>query len=158
MPSITPFLWFDDNAEEAVAFYGTVFDDVKVHDVSRSGEAGPGAPGTVLTIDFEVCGQRFIGLNGGPQFPFTEAFSLQVHVADQAEVDHYWAALTKDGAESECGWLKDKFGLSWQIVPEALPRLIGDADQEKAARAMQAMLKMQKIDIAMMQAAFDGAS
>ena len=157
MPTITPFLWFDDNAEEAVAFYGTVFDDVKVHEVTHYGEAGPGTAGTVLTIDFEVCGQRFIALNGGPQFPFTEAFSLQVIVTDQAENDRYWDALTKDGTESECGWLKDKYGLSWQITPEALPRLIGDPDRAKADRAMQAMLKMQRIDIAALQEAFDAA-
>lgn len=159
MPTITPFLWYDDNAEEAVDFYSTLFTDAKVHSVSRYGEAGPGAPGKVMTIDFELAGQHLTALNGGPQFPFTEAFSLAVRVDTQDEVDRLWDALCADGgAEGNCGWVRDKFGLWWQIVPATLEEVLGDPDPDKAQRAMQAMLSMHKLDITALKAARDGAA
>jgi len=152
MQKITPFLWFDTQAEEAANFYVSVFKDGKVIEVSRAGEDGP-----AFIVTFEVHGQRFMALNGGPQFKFTEAISLYVDCETQNEVDRLWAALTANGGEeSLCGWLKDKYSLSWQIVPKALPRLLSDPDREKANRAMQAMLQMQKIDLAKLRAAADG--
>ena len=156
MPTITPFLWYDDDAEEAVEFYKTLFTDTKVHDVSRYGDAGPGEAGKVMVIDFEMAGQRVQALNGGPQFPFTEAFSFSVRVDTQDEVDRLWDAITADGEESQCGWCRDRFGLSWQIVPTALEEVLGDPDPEKAQRAMKAMLGMKKLDIAALKAARDG--
>ncbi|MEU2563604.1 VOC family protein [Streptomyces longispororuber] len=158
MPTITPSLWFDDQALEAAEFYVSVFPDSKVTNVSYYGEAGPRPAGTVLTVDFELDGRRFTAINGGPEFTFDEAVSFLIDCADQEEVDHYWSALTADGGtESQCGWLKDKYGLSWQVVPAALGELIGDPDQGRAQRAMAAMLTMRKLDVAALRAAADGA-
>ena len=150
--SITPFLWFDDQAEEAMNFYVSLFPNSKVLSVQ------PGGPnGKAMGVEFELAGQKFMGMNAGPRFPFTEAISLFVSVETQAEVDELWSKLTADGGEeSQCGWLKDKYGLSWQIIPTALGEMFGDADREKADRAVQAMLQMQKIDIAGMRKAFEG--
>ncbi len=148
---ISPFLWFDGNAEEAMKFYVSIFKNSKI----VSTMAGP--DGKVFTGTFQLEGQQFMALNGGPQFKFTEAISLFVNCETQAEVDELWNKLTAGGAESQCGWLKDKFGLSWQIIPSALGRLLGDKDRAKAGRAMQAMLQMKKIDIARLQQAFDSA-
>ncbi|MFP3992110.1 VOC family protein [Streptomyces sp. E11-3] len=148
MQKITTFLWFDDQAEEAAEFYTSVFGgDSQVLDVQRYGEAGPGEPGSVMVVSFELAGQKFAALNGGPQFKFTEAISLSVDCEDQAEVDTLWAKLTEGGEESQCGWLKDRYGLSWQITPRILPELLSDPDPAKAERAMKAMLGMQKIDV-----------
>src|SRR6185369_7452162 len=145
MKKITPFLWFDNNAEEAVKFYASIFKDAKILDVSRYPEGSPGPAGSVMTVKFELFGQEFIALNGGPIFKFTEAISFVVNCETQKEVDHYWTKLTAGGGkEVECGWLKDKFGMSWQIV---LSKLMEDKDREKSKRVMQAMLKMKKIDI-----------
>jgi len=156
MQKIRPCLWFDDNAEEAVNFYTSVSKNSKVTDVSRYGEAGPGTPGSVLTMTFELEGEEFLALNGGPAFKFTEAVSLSVDCKSQEEVDELWKKLTSGGGEeSECGWLKDKFGLSWQIVPTVLPEMLKDNDPEKAKRVMEAMLKMKKIDIAGLRKAYD---
>jgi predicted 3-demethylubiquinone-9 3-methyltransferase (glyoxalase superfamily) len=151
MQRITPFLWFDGKAEEAMKFYVSIFKNSKI----VSTMAGP--DGKVLTGTFQLEGQQFMALNGGPQFKFTEAMSLFVNCETQAEVDELWNKLTAGGAESQCGWLKDKFGLSWQIIPSTLGRLLGDKDRVKANRAMQAMLQMKKIDIARLQQAFDAA-
>jgi predicted 3-demethylubiquinone-9 3-methyltransferase (glyoxalase superfamily) len=158
-PKITPFLWFDDQAEQAAEYYTSVFSNSRISAVSRSGEAGPGEPGSVLTVEFELEGQPFVGLNGGRMpFAFNESISFSVACADQAEVDHYWDTLIGDGGEpSMCGWLKDRYGLSWQIVPTALPALLADPDPARAARAMQAMLQMRKLDIAALEAAADGS-
>ena len=145
---ITTFLWFNNNAEEAVNFYCSVFKNSKTLDTTRYGEVGPGPKGTVMTIDFELDGQRFTALNGGPQFKFTEAISLVVHCETQEEVDHYWQKLSAGGQEVDCGWLKDKYGLFWQIVPNVLLELLRDSDKAKSERAMKAMLKMKKLDIA----------
>lgn len=151
MQKITPFLWFDGNAEQAMKFYVSVFKNSRI----VSTMAGP--DGKVMTGTFELEGQRFMALNGGPMFKFTEAISLFVNCETQAEVDELWSKLTAGGgAESQCGWLKDQFGLSWQIIPSALGRFLGDPDRAKAGRAMQAMLQMKKIDIAKLQKAFDG--
>jgi predicted 3-demethylubiquinone-9 3-methyltransferase (glyoxalase superfamily) len=154
MPKITPFLWFDSDAEEAAQLYTSVFPNSRVNDVSRYGEAGPGTPGSVMTVDFELDGQPFVALNGGPQFRFTEAVSFQISCETQEEVDHYWSELTEGGGEEgPCGWLKDRFGLSWQVVPTALPRLLSDPDREKAQRVMARMLKMGKLEISELEAA-----
>ncbi len=155
MQKITPFLWFDDNLEEAMNFYASVFKNSKIGNVSRYGDAGPGEKGKVMTAAFELEGQKFMGLNGGPTFKFTEAVSFFVSVETQEEVDYYWSKLSEEGQESQCGWLKDKFGLSWQIVPTALGELLGDPDPEKSNRVMQAMLKMHKIDIATLEQAYE---
>jgi predicted 3-demethylubiquinone-9 3-methyltransferase (glyoxalase superfamily) len=157
MPKITPFLWFDTQAEEAARFYASVFPNSNVGQVSHYGEAGPGTPGSVMTVSFELDGQEFTALNGGPEFRFTEAISFQVSCETQEEVDRYWSALSAGGEEGPCGWLKDRFGLSWQIVPTALPRLLGDPDREKAQRAMAAMLKMRKLDITELERAAEAA-
>jgi predicted 3-demethylubiquinone-9 3-methyltransferase (glyoxalase superfamily) len=158
MPHLTPNLWFDDNALEAAEFYVSVFPNSKVTTVTHYTEAGPGEPGTVLTVSFVLDGQDFTGVNGGPMFKFSEAISFLINCADQAEVDHYWDALTADGGqESQCGWLKDKFGLSWQVVPADWEDLMTDPDPERVNRAMAAMFTMQKLDIAALQAAADGA-
>ncbi len=158
MPAITPFLWFDNQAEEAAEFYVSVFPGSKIINTTRYGAAGPGQPGSVITVDFQLDGTAFTALNGGPAFDFTEAVSFQIDCADQAEVDHYWDGLLADGGEeSQCGWLKDRFGLSWQVVPRQLASLLGDPDPGRAARATQAMLGMRKLDIAALQAAADAS-
>lgn len=157
MQSITPSLWFDTEAEDAANFYVSVFKNSQVLNVSRYGEAGPRPAGMVMTVDFELDGQGFIALNGGPDFPFTEAVSLQVNCETQEEVDRYWSVLSEDGEEGPCGWLKDRFGLSWQIIPVALSELLNDPDAAKAQRAMAAMLQMKKIDIAALRAAAEAA-
>jgi predicted 3-demethylubiquinone-9 3-methyltransferase (glyoxalase superfamily) len=156
MQKITPFLWFNDQAEEAMNFYVSIFRNSKVGTVSRYGDAGPGPKGQVMTASFQLEGQDFMALNGGPQYAFTPAISLYVSCADQQEVDDLWDKLSAGGEPGPCGWLKDKFGLSWQIIPDALPRLMGDKDRAKAGRVMQAMLTMGKIDIAGLQRAHDG--
>ena len=155
MPKITPFLWFDGRAEEAMNFYASVFKSAKIGNVSRYGEGGPGPKGSVMSATFELEGQSFMALNAGPQFKFTEAISFFVSCESQDEVDYFWAKLSEGGEESRCGWLKDKFGLSWQIIPVALGRMLGDKDPAKAKRAMQAMLGMRKIDIAGLQRAVE---
>ncbi len=153
---ITTFLWFDSQAEEAAKYYTSIFKNSKISNVARYGEAGPGPKGSAMTVSFQLDGQEFIGLNGGPQFKFTEAISLLVSCETQKEVDEYWSKLTAGGQESQCGWLKDKFGLSWQIVPSALTRMLQDKDPEKSKRVMQAMLQMKKIDIARLEQAYRG--
>ena len=154
---IITYLWFDDNAEEAMDFYVSIFKNSKILNVSRYGEAGPGPKGTVMSGTFQLEGQKFIALNGGPRFKFTEAISLFVTCESQDEVDDLWEKLTADGgAPSRCGWLKDKFGLSWQIIPTALMELMGDKDPEKSKRVMEAMLKMEKIDVDELWRAYGG--
>ena len=148
MQKITPFLWFDGNAEEAMNFYTSIFRNAKVGNISCYGEAGPGPAGSVLTASFELEGLQFTALNGGPHFKFNEAISFHVACESQDEVDYFWDRLGAGGQIQQCGWLKDKFGVSWQIVPTALPRLLGDPDRTKANRVMQAMLQMKKLDIA----------
>jgi predicted 3-demethylubiquinone-9 3-methyltransferase (glyoxalase superfamily) len=147
MQKITPFLWFNDNAEEAMNFYASIFKNSKVGSVSRYGEGGPGPKGSVMSATFSLEGQEFMALNGGPHYKFTPAISLYVNCETQAEVDELWEKLSAGGRKDRCGWLQDKFGLSWQIIPSALPRLLGDKDPAKAQRAMQAMLQMDKIDV-----------
>jgi len=149
-------LWFDDNAEEAVNFYVSIFKDSKIVSVARYGEAGPGPEGTVMTIAFELNGQEFIALNGGPLFKFNEAISFVVNCETQEEIDGLWEKLSEDGKKVECGWLKDKYGLSWQIVPTVLGRMLSDADPEKSKRVMQAMLEMDKLDIKVLRQAYEG--
>ena len=156
MQKISPFLWFDNQAEEAAKLYTSIFKNSKVGTVVRYGDAGPGPTGSVMTVAFELEGLEFTAINAGPQFKFTEAISFVVDCKSQEEVDEYWAKLSKGGEEGNCGWLKDKFGLSWQIVPSVLPELVSDPDPEKAGRVMQAMLKMSKIDIAALKRAYDG--
>lgn len=157
MQKITPCLWFDTQAEEAARFYTSVFPNSKLGRVSRYGEAGPGEAGSVMTVEFEVDGQEFVALNGGPEFTFSEAISFQVSCETQEEVDRYWTTLSAGGEEGPCGWLKDRFGLSWQIVPTALPRLLTDPDRERSQRVMAAMLKMGKLDIAGLERAAEAA-
>ncbi len=147
MQKITPCLWFDTEAEEAAAFYTSVFKNSRILGVSRFGEAGPRPAGMVMTVNFELDGQEFIALNGGPEFSFDEAVSFQVSCESQDEVDYYWSKLTEGGEEGQCGWLKDRFGLSWQVVPARLVELIENPDPETSQRAMRAMLQMKKIDI-----------
>ena len=157
MSKITPSLWFDNNLEEAMDFYVSVFPDAKIHNVTRYGEAGPGKPGSVMTGDFEIAGQRFNAINGGPDFKFSEAISFIVDCKDQAEVDYYWEKLTADGGkEVQCGWLTDKFGLSWQIVPRALYETVTGKDPEGAKRATEAMFKMKKLIVADLENAYRG--
>jgi predicted 3-demethylubiquinone-9 3-methyltransferase (glyoxalase superfamily) len=154
---IKTFLWFDANAEEAANFYVSVFKRSKVLSVSRYGDAGPGPKGGAMTVNFQLEGQEFVALNGGPHFKFTEAISLLVDCDSQKEVDELWSKLTADGgAESQCGWLKDRFGLSWQIIPKALFELMGDPDPTKSERVVKAMLKMTKIDVAALERAHQG--
>jgi predicted 3-demethylubiquinone-9 3-methyltransferase (glyoxalase superfamily) len=156
MQKIRTFLWFDDKAEEAAKFYVSIFKNSRLGEISRYPEGSPGAlAGKVMTVSFELDGQELIALNGGPDFRFTEAISLFVNCETQAEVDELWEKLTEGGEESQCGWLKDKYGLSWQIVPAALDRMLADKDPEKAKRVMQAMLGMSKIDIAALERARD---
>jgi predicted 3-demethylubiquinone-9 3-methyltransferase (glyoxalase superfamily) len=156
MQRITPFLWFDDNAEQAAKFYTSIFKNSKIKGVSRYGEAGPGPKGSVMVVNFELDGQEFIALNGGPQFKFTEAISFVVNCKDQKEVDHYWSKLTKGGQEVQCGWLKDKFGLSWQVVPTILSELMRDKDPKVRERVMKQMLQMVKLDIEPLKRAAKG--
>lgn len=156
MQKITPCLWFNFNAEEAVNHYMTIFRNSAILEVSRYGEAMPDLKGKVLTMRFELEGNEFLALNGGPKFPFTEAISLSVDCTDQAEVDRLWNKLLEGGSPSQCGWLKDKFGLSWQIVPAALIPLMKDPDPVRGQRVWGALMKMQKIDIAALQAAYEG--
>jgi predicted 3-demethylubiquinone-9 3-methyltransferase (glyoxalase superfamily) len=153
MKKITPFLWFDTEGEEAAEFYTSVFPNSKIVDVSCYGPAGPRPQGTVMTVSFELDGQPFVALNGGPEFKFTEAVSFLVNCETQEEVDAYWSKLSEGGEEGPCGWLKDKFGLSWQIVPAALPRLLSDPDPRKSQRVMQAMLQMKKIEVDVLERA-----
>jgi len=156
MQKITPFLWFDNNAEEAMNYYTSIFKDSKIVSVSRHSKGGQAPEGMLFTGTFEIEGQQFYVLNGGPMFKFTEAISLFVSCEKQDEIDELWTKLSAGGTESRCGWLKDKFGLSWQIVPKVLGQLIGGADKEKSQRAMQAMMQMGKLDIAALQKAYDG--
>jgi predicted 3-demethylubiquinone-9 3-methyltransferase (glyoxalase superfamily) len=155
MQKITPFLWFDGKAEEAMKLYVSIFKNSKVLGVSRYGEAGPGPKGSVMTVRFELDGQEFIGLNGGPQFKFTEAVSFSVDCKTQKEVDELWERLSEGGEQGPCGWLKDKYGLSWQIVPAVLGQMLSDPDRKKSKRVMEAMLQMKKIDIAGLQKAYE---
>ena len=156
MQKIMPFLWFDDQAEEAMQHYVWIFRDSKVLGVTRYGDAGPGPKGSVMIAAFELEGQRFTALNGGPHFKFTEAVSFVVNCETQEEVDHFWDKLGEGGQIQQCGWLKDKFGLSWQIVPSVLIELINDPDPEKARRVTETMLQMPKIDIAKLRQAYEG--
>ena len=158
MNAIMPCLWFADQAEQAAKYYVSIFKNSSITDVARYGEGAPLPAGTVLTVDFVLDGTKVQALNGGEDFPFTEAISLSVRAEGQAEVDHLWDSLTADGGQpSQCGWLKDKYGVSWQIVPDALGRLMSDPDPAKVARVMQALMPMTKIDVAQLQAAYDGA-
>ncbi len=157
-PKITPFLWFNDNAEEAMNYYVSIFKNSKVLSINRYSEAGPGPSGSVMTATFELDGQQFTALNGGPEFGFTEAISFFVNCETQQEVDELWDKLCAGGEASMCGWLKDKYGLSWQIIPKALGELLGDKDPEKAGRVMKAMLQMQKIDVKKLKEAYDGVT
>lgn len=162
LQKITPFLWFDSQAEEAARFYTSIFQNSKLGHVSRYGEAAKEIhgrePGSAMTVEFEIEGQPFTALNGGPLFKFTEAISFQIHCETQAEVDHYWSNLSAgaDPSAQQCGWLKDKFGVSWQVVPTILPKLLGDPDLNRSKRAMNAMLQMKKLDIAKLQQAAAG--
>lgn len=156
MQKISTCLWFESQAEDAAEFYVSVFDDSRVLNVARYGAGGPGPEGQAITVEFEIEGRRFLALNGGSPSNFTEAISFVVDCRDQEEVDRYWAALTDGGAESQCGWLVDRYGISWQIVPSVLGSLIGGPDPEGAQRAMQAMLGMRKLEIAVLQSAYEG--
>jgi predicted 3-demethylubiquinone-9 3-methyltransferase (glyoxalase superfamily) len=147
MHDITPCLWFDTEGEEAAQFYTSVFPNSKIVDIARYGSAGPRSEGTVMTVSFELDGTKFVALNGGPDFTFNEAISFQVFCKDQEEVDAFWDKLSEGGEEGPCGWLKDRYGVSWQIIPTALPELLGDPDPERSQRVMQAMLSMKKIEI-----------
>ena len=153
---IKTFLWFDKEAEEAAKFYTSIFKNSRITTVSRYDDAGPGPKGSAMTVAFELEGQEFLALNGGPQFKFTEAISLLVTCDSQAEIDELWSKLTAGGQESQCGWLKDRYGLSWQIVPSALPHLLQDPDPAKSARVMRAMLQMKKMDLARLERAYRG--
>jgi predicted 3-demethylubiquinone-9 3-methyltransferase (glyoxalase superfamily) len=157
MQKISPFLWFDTQAEDAANLYVSLFENSEITEVTRYPEETPGPAGQVMTVNFQLDGQEFTALNGGPEFSFTEATSFVVRCTDQAEVDHFWNNLSEGGEESQCGWLKDRFGLSWQIVPDRLRELLSDPDPERANRAMQAMLKMQKIEIKLLEDAADAA-
>ncbi len=157
MPKISAFLWFDRQAEEAANFYIKTFKNSKILNITRYGEAGPGPKGSVMTIEFTLDGQEFIALNGGPHFKFNEAISFSVDCKTQEEVDLYWAKLSEGGEEQPCGWLKDKFGLSWQVNPTILGEMLGDPDPQKAERVTEAMLKMKKIDIAALKKAYNQA-
>jgi predicted 3-demethylubiquinone-9 3-methyltransferase (glyoxalase superfamily) len=159
---VTPFLWFDTQAEEAAKFYTSIFDNSRIKQIRRYGKAGHEThgmqAGSVMTVEFEIDGQPLVALNGGPHFKFTEAFSLQVNCENQDEIDYFWSKLSEGGQESRCGWLKDKFGLSWQIVPAMLEQMFGDADRAKSERAMSAVMRMKKFDIAALQRAYSGQS
>ena len=155
MQKITPFLWFDGQAEEAAKFYVSIFKNSKIVTIARYGEAGPGPKGSVMTVVFQLDGQEFIALNGGPQFRFTEAISFSVDCKTQGEVDRFWAKLSEGGAELPCGWLKDKYGLSWQINPTVLGEMLSDSDPKKSRRVMEAMLQMKKLDIKGLKQAYE---
>lgn len=155
MQKITPFLWFDDKAEEATNFYVSIFKNSKIETITRYGSAGPGTEGTVMTVQFQLDGQEFVALNGGPVFAFTPAISFVINCESQEEVDHYWEKLTDGGEIVECGWLKDKFGVSWQVVPIVLAELLSDPDPIKSQRVMKAMLQMKKIDIEVLKQAYE---
>jgi predicted 3-demethylubiquinone-9 3-methyltransferase (glyoxalase superfamily) len=157
MQKITPFLWFDSQAEEAAHFYVSVFKQSRIGRIARYGDAGPGPKGSVMTVEFTLDGQDFVGLNGGPQFKLSEAISFSVACKTQEEIDDFWAKLTQGGGqESQCGWLKDKYGLSWQIVPDVLLAMMSDPDPQKSKRVMEALLKMKKLDIATLEKAYRG--
>jgi predicted 3-demethylubiquinone-9 3-methyltransferase (glyoxalase superfamily) len=157
MPKISPFLWYDTQAEEAANLYTSIFPNSKILAIARYGDAGPGPKGSVMTVQFQLDGQEVIALNGGPIYKFTEAFSLSVDCKTQEEVDRYWTKLIADGGqEGPCGWCKDKFGLSWQITPSLLGQMLSDTDRKKAARVMEAMMKMKKLDIATLKRAYEG--
>ena len=156
MPTIIPCLWFDAQGEEAATFYTSVFPHSRITEVTRYAQTGPGSGGAVMTVSFTLDGQDYVALNGGPRFTFTEAISLQVHCDTQDEIDHYWSRLGEGGEESQCGWLKDRYGLSWQITPRLLLELNADPDRARAGRAFAAMLTMSKIDIAAIRRAADG--
>lgn len=156
MQKITPFLWFDDQAEEAAKFYTSIFKNSKISAISHYGPGGPRPQGMVMTVGFEIDGMELTALNGGPEFKFNESISFYVHCSSQAEVDYFWEKLTAGGEPGPCGWLKDKYGVSWQIVPDQLIELMGDPDREKAARVTQAMLKMSKIEIPILLQAAKG--
>jgi predicted 3-demethylubiquinone-9 3-methyltransferase (glyoxalase superfamily) len=155
---ITPNLWFDTEAEEAAGFYISVFRNSRIVNATHYTEAGPRPAGMVMAVEFELDGQRFVGINGGPEFTFDEAVSFQINCETQDEVDYYWERLSEGGSESQCGWLKDRYGLSWQVVPTGMEELFTDPDPERAQRAMQAMLGMGKLDIAALRSAADGVS
>src|SRR5690349_21111731 len=155
MQKITTFLWFDTQAEEAVDYYASIFKDLKKVKVVRWMEGGPGPAGAVLTVEFTIFGQQFVALNGGPEFKFNESVSFLINCDTQEEVDYYWNALTKEGAESMCGWLKDKYGVSWQITPKGLLEMIADKDQKKAANVMRVMMTMKKLEIAPLRKAYE---
>ena len=155
---ITPNLWFDTEAEEAADFYVSLFKNSRIVNVARYTEAGPRPAGTVMTVEFELDGQRFVGINGGPEFQFDEAISLQITCEDQEEVDYFWERLTDGGEESQCGWCKDRYGLSWQVVPTGMEEVFANPDPEGARRAMEAMLKMRKLDIAALRSAAEGVT
>ena len=152
---ITPYLWFDDQAEETANFYTSIFKDSKIEEVTRYGKAGPRPEGMAMTVSFKLEGQEFVALNGGPEFKFNEAISFLVSCESQEEVDYFWNNLSEGGEEGPCGWLKDKYGVSWQIIPTALPELLSDPDPEKSQRVMEAMLQMSKIDIESLQQAHE---
>jgi predicted 3-demethylubiquinone-9 3-methyltransferase (glyoxalase superfamily) len=156
MPKITPNLWFDTEAEEAASFYVSVFANSRIVHVARYTEAGPRAAGMVMTVEFELDGQRFVAINGGPQFHFDEAVSFQIDCETQDDIDRYWEVLSEGGEEGPCGWLKDRYGLSWQVVPTGMEELFSDPDPQRAERAMQAMFGMRKLDIAALRSAADG--
>jgi predicted 3-demethylubiquinone-9 3-methyltransferase (glyoxalase superfamily) len=153
---IVPNLWFDTEAEEAADFYVSVFKNARIVNVAHYTDAGPRPAGMVMTVEFELDGQRFVGINGGPQFKFDEAVSFQITCETQEEIDHYWERLTEGGEEGPCGWLKDRYGLSWQVVPAGMDEVFSDPDRERATRAMRAILEMKKIDVAALRAAADG--
>jgi predicted 3-demethylubiquinone-9 3-methyltransferase (glyoxalase superfamily) len=155
MPKISPCLWFDNQAEEAVNYYASIFKNSKIKSISRYGEAGPGPTGSVMVISFELDGVEFIALNGGPVFKFSEAVSLAISCQTQGEVDHYWNKLTSGGAESQCGWLKDRYGVSWQVVPLQLTELMASSDAPRVKRMTEAMFKMKKLDIATLEQAYN---
>jgi predicted 3-demethylubiquinone-9 3-methyltransferase (glyoxalase superfamily) len=155
---ITPNLWFDTQAEEAAEFYISVFPNSRIVSVVRYTDAGPGPAGTVMTVEWELEGQRFVGINGGPQFTFSEAISFQITCRDQAEIDYYWERLSEGGEEGPCGWLKDRFGLSWQVVPTGMEDMLADREPERARRAMDAMLGMKKLDVDALRRAADGVA
>lgn len=157
MQKITPFLWFDSEAEEAMNFYVSIFKDSKVNKVTRYGEAGPGTPGSVMSAEFTLNGTDFYALNGGPVFKFSPAISFFIHCETQEEVDHYWNKLGEGGKPNQCGWLDDKFGVTWQVVPGALGTYLNDPDKKKAKNVMQAMMKMTKLDIAKLKEAYEQA-
>jgi predicted 3-demethylubiquinone-9 3-methyltransferase (glyoxalase superfamily) len=157
MQRITPCLWFDGRAQEAAEFYTSIFKDSRVGKIARYGDAGPGAPGTVMTVTFEIAGQEFMGLNGGPQFQFSPAVSFVVYCKNQRQVDYYWDRLIAGGAPSQCGWLTDKFGVSWQVTPTVLPKMLKDKDPDRSRAVMAAMLKMVKLDVRTLKDAYKTA-